>query len=396
MTDEQFVSPAPRTNMPKRTVLVAHPSAQFYGADRMCAQSVEAFIRAGHRVVVALPTVGPLTETLTELGAEVNELGVPVLRKGAMSGMGLLRYAGDVVRSLPSAWRFLRQVDADLVYVNTVALPPWIALARLARKPVVCHVHEAEDSLPRPMRKALSAPLLVANRVIANSEASRDFLTRSFSRLGRRTTVVYNGVPVMIEASPPRKVLEAPIRLVQIARIAPRKGTDTAVAALAILIASGYDVTLEIVGAVFPGNEWFEKQVRHQALEAGLEDRIHWSGETPDPWPSLAAADIALAPSLVESFGNAVVESILALRPVVAADNRGYREISTLIGWDDLVAPGDPVALAEAVANLIADWVAVGERTQLAASRARVVLDPARYRAELIEAVGEVFAPESS
>ena len=40
-----------------------------------------------------------------------------------------------------------------------------------------------------------------------------------------RVVVVHNGVPGPAASTPPRRVLKQPVRLVQIGRITPRKGT---------------------------------------------------------------------------------------------------------------------------------------------------------------------------
>ena len=49
-----------------------------------------------------------------------------------------------------------RTVRPDVVLVNTITLPAWPAVARVAGRPVVVHVHEAEDK-ERGQRVALRA-----------------------------------------------------------------------------------------------------------------------------------------------------------------------------------------------------------------------------------------------
>ena len=45
-------------------------------------------------------------------------------------------------------------IRPDVMYVKTVTIPLWIIAARLARKPVVVHVHEAETDAAKPLRAA--------------------------------------------------------------------------------------------------------------------------------------------------------------------------------------------------------------------------------------------------
>jgi phosphatidyl-myo-inositol alpha-mannosyltransferase len=69
----------------------------------------------------------------------------------------------------------------------------------------------------------------------------------------------------------------------------------------------------------------------------------------------LLAAKALVAPSLGgESFGMVLTRAFACATPVVASDITGYRDVMT----DEtglLVPPGDPGALADAVACLLAD-----------------------------------------
>lgn len=87
----------------------------------------------------------------------------------------------------------------------------------------------------------------------------------------------------------------------------------------------------------------------------------------------LAAAKLVVAPSLGnESFGMVITRAFASATPVVASDISGYRELVTP-ETGVLAAPGDPDALAEAIAELLADEPARVERgcaaRELAASR---------------------------
>ncbi|MBX6768561.1 MAG: glycosyltransferase, partial [Actinomadura rubrobrunea] len=169
--------------------MLAHPSPDLYGSDRMLVESVRA-LAAEWRVLVTLPADGPLSEPLRDAGAEVVVLPVPVLRKAYMSPGGVARLAAASLRALPRAVRLLRRTRAAALYVNTVTIPLWLAAARLARVPALCHVHEAEEGVPRPVRAALAAPLRLARAVLVNSRAS----AAALGPVGRRAQLVDNGV----------------------------------------------------------------------------------------------------------------------------------------------------------------------------------------------------------
>jgi glycosyltransferase involved in cell wall biosynthesis len=380
----------PPPDRPGATVVLVHPSVELYGADRMLLESVQGMLEAGWRAVVVLPGPGPLAERLSGTGAEVVYLPSPVLRKAFMSPAGVLRLAVASARSFPGILGVLNASGARVVYVNTLTVPLWLLAARLRRLPAVCHVHEAETTGPALVRRGLIAPLRLARAVLTNSEASRAVILAENPGLDERTHVVYNGFPGPSTVAEPRRRLTGPIRLVLVGRISPRKGTDVAVEALRLLVASGLDVTLDLVGAVFQGYEWYEQQVREQVHGADLVDRVRWRGVTPEPWSALASADIAIVPSRLEPFGNTAVEAMLALRPVVASSTQGLREI-VRPGLDgEVVEPGDARSLAEGVERVIADWPRARSRALAAAERAALRFSPERYRKELAECVGAV------
>jgi hypothetical protein len=180
--------------MTGRTVVLAHASAELYGSDRVFLESVVALREAGRHVIVTLPQHGPLVEAVEKTGAEVTFCPTAVLRKAALRPAGLLRLIGATVTSIgPMTW-LLRRHRPDLVYVSTVTVPLWLPLARLFGCKALAHVHEAEETVPKPVRFALAAPLLVAHTVVVNSEATGAVLRQSLPRLADRIRLVYNGV----------------------------------------------------------------------------------------------------------------------------------------------------------------------------------------------------------
>ena len=80
----------------------------------------------------------------------------------------------------------------------------------------------------------------------------------------------------------------------------------------------------------------------------------------------LGAAEIVCAPSLAaESFGIVLAEAMAAGVPVVASDLPGYRAVLRDGQAGRLTPPGDPVALADALYDLLQDEE---ERRRLAAA----------------------------
>lgn len=145
-------------------------------------------------------------------------------------------------------------------------------------------------------------------------------------------------------------------RLLQLGRLVARKGAATSVAALAhlpgaeLVIAGGPDAArLDADPEVC--------RLRALAAEAGVADRVRFLGAVScaDVPALLRSADVVLCPADYEPFGIVPLEAMACGRPVVATSVGGQLDTVADRQTGRLVPPGDPGALAAAVAGLLAD-----------------------------------------
>jgi len=383
-----------RVNKTRRgagTVLIAHPSADLYGSDRVMLETVDALVAAGRRVVVTLPADGPLVQLIEARGARVELCLSPVLRKSALRPVGMVKLLLETARSMPASISLIRRSGAAVVLVNTVTIPFWIPVARLVRRPVICHVHEAEASASSVIKRALALPLLLANKLIVNSRFSLGVLTSSFARLGRKATVVLNAVAGPGQPTLARAGLDGVVRLLYIGRLSPRKGPDVAIEAVNVLRARGVRASLDLVGAPFPGYEWFEQDLRDLVRRKDLGGAVTFHGFQSDVWPHLLSADVVVVPSVKdEPFGNTAVESVLSARPVVVSATSGLQEAVEGYGSAQQVRPADPHALADAIGRVHDDWPTFREKAFQDAQTAAERHAPAEYARRVCQIVDSV------
>jgi glycosyltransferase involved in cell wall biosynthesis len=374
-----------------RIVLVANPSFDVYGADLQMLESVRALRAAGWHVIVTSPTDGPLVPQLEELGAEPMVMRYPVLRRADSSATGVLRLAFAALLALPRLTRRIRSVRPDLCLVNTVTLPWWLLAGRLSRTPVVSHVHEAEPTVRRSVRLAMALPLMLAHTVVFNSSSSLHTVCDSLPPLRRRARLVYNGV-----AGPERDPVPpepgGSTRVVCLGRLSTIKGSDLALEAVAILRRDGRDVHLDLCGSVVPGHEGFLQRLHERAEQPDLQGGVTFSGYVSPVWDALARSDVFLTPARADTFGNAVVEAQLAMRPVVATAVQGHLE-TVVDGETGLHVPSeDPAAMAAAVARLIDDPALARRLADQGRDRAADLFGIQRYRDELMAVLDELVA----
>lgn len=371
-----------------RTVLVVHPGAELFGSDRMLLESVLGLREAEYRVVVALGCDGPLVSELRRAGVDVRIVPMLVLRKALLRPRGWPTLLGSALRGLIAAIRLLGRERPDTVYVSTIIIPQWPALARLLGARSVSHVHEAERSGSRWINRFLYLPHLFSQRTLVNSRFSLETIRWALPALARRSEIIHNGVAAPANPQPPREPLEGALRILYMGRLSPRKGPDLALDAAELLVQEGRRVRVTLLGTVFDGYEWFEQQLREQAADGEAE--VEFAGFHPEVWPFLAAADVLVVPSRAdEPFGNTAVEGVLALRPVVASDSSGLREAAGGYRTTRLVPPGDARAIARAIGEIADSWPEVIAQLPGSRDEAWRRHAPSVYRTAIARACGD-------
>jgi glycosyltransferase involved in cell wall biosynthesis len=234
------------------------------------------------------------------------------------------------------------------------AIPP-TSIAGLDRK-VVALVHHPlflETGLSEARRAALlaseKAALAEADRVITSSGPMARLLMSDFNVPGRSLTVAEPGT----ERSPRARGTGAPVALLAVGTITPRKGYDVLVEALEHL--DGFDWRLTIVGAMDRAPDALAS-LRAAIASSGLGTKIRLAGQVTDQ--ELAElydrADVLVSPSLLEGYGMALTEAMARGLPLVAS--RGGAAAETVPDGVGLkVPPGDVGALRDALGRMITD-----------------------------------------
>jgi hypothetical protein len=266
--------------------------------------------------------------------------------------------------------------------------------ARLVRRPSVCHVHEAETQVRPVINRLMMLPLHLATAIIVISRATQAAMISGQPRLAERTRLIYNGVPGPGTPLGPAPS-GIPVRLLTIGRLSPRKAPHATLDAAARLRAQGYDVIVELAGSVFGSYEWYEEQLRERAARADLAGRVQFSGYQAPIWRALARAHIVVQPSGQEPFGNAVVEAMLAGRPVVAAAAQGHLESLDHGRTGLLVRADDADALADGIRTLLEEPDLGGRIAGVARDEAERRFSVGRYRQQVSGLVAQLAGRRS-
>jgi len=239
-------------------------------------------------------------------------------------------------------------------------LPGAIAAAEL-RRAGVPYLVEPNGTAPRGDRRRLAKALFDASfgrnvlrgarGVIAVTQAERSQL-QALGIAPERLCVLPNPIDLGefegVEPAAPR-AQGLPRRVLYLGQLLPRKRVDVLVRALALL---PEPVTLEIAG----NDGGCERSLRALVRGLGLDARVHFAGllRGRERLRALAAADAVAYAGRDEAFGLVPLEALLCGTPVVVANDSGCGEVIGRVGGGLAVAPGDPAALARALAELLA------------------------------------------
>jgi L-malate glycosyltransferase len=289
-----------------------------------------------------------------------------------------------------SLGRHLRRCDVDIAhafdfYTNLLLIP----VARLGGvRVVIGSQRQLGDLLTPAQRRAQHAALRWSDCVVCNSRAAADRLIAA-GLPAVKVRVIGNGLPAECFAAAAPALPRTPgvLRVGMIARMNLRaKNHGMLLRAAARL--KGQFPTLELV---FVGDGPLRPELEREAASLGIGAGVHFLGDRRDIPAVLASLDVSAMPSGSESLSNAILESMAAAVPVVAASVGGNPE---LIAQDRglLFPPNDQESLTGGLAQLLRD---ARTRTGLGSNGRRFVLENFtidRMRSEHQELYREMLA----
>ena len=248
--------------------------------------------------------------------------------------------------------------DADVVVEDGLAHPSLVAANRRVSAPTVALLHMVattarEGVRRRIVRRTERRFLRGVDAAIHNSEATR----RAAERLGapERSAVVLPAGDrfdaTSVDAETVRKrARETPLQVTFLGNVVPRKGADTLVRGVA---RSDADWRLTIIGDRDLAPEYADR-VRETAANAGVTDRVEFTGRLPDEMVAERLRDTHVLglPSSYEPFGMATLEAMAFGCVPLASTVGGAAEYVEDGGNGLLIPPDDPDAVTGALDTL--------------------------------------------
>ena len=234
----------------------------------------------------------------------------------------------DLSFKLRAATQGVLHVHSPFVYG---ALRPLRSVSKL-RTILHLHLDYTVDQLRWALARAPDVVVVCARfmePIVAEALAERG----NGKRAGTRIAVAVNAVDIRrftpgdrAQAKQSKGV--APHRQVYLmaANLAPHKGQETALQAVALLKARGHSPLLWLVGEEREGNT-FTERLQRLVVELGIADCVEFLGFRGDVPELMHAADCLLLPSTSEGLPLSILEAQASKVTVVAAPTAGIPEV---------------------------------------------------------------------
>lgn len=312
------------------------------GAERVLLQTVRRLDATRFEsLIVCLRNRGPLSAEAERSGVETIHLGT-----GRRPGPATLWRLARIFRQ--------RGVAIVHAYLYDASIVSRLA-GRWAKVPVVLTSTRAPPHyLPRPAWWLDRLTAHWCQRIIAVSKDTADVITRVEGIAREKIVVIPNGVDLHRFA--PRDFRDARTHwgidegmfvVASVGRLSPEKGHHYLLRALAAARSA-----IPSIACLIAGDGPLRHEIATQVRTLGLEGVCRFLGEVPAVETVLAAADVAVLPSVFEGMPNIVLEAMAMGCPVIATAVGGSTELVRHGETGFLVPQADAAALADALLEL--------------------------------------------
>ncbi|WP_309397970.1 glycosyltransferase [Cerasicoccus maritimus] len=347
--------------MPKqRKVLFALPSMAFGGAERMAICLITQLVERGHR----LQLTSPVHADNPSLNAELHGCKIPIHAWPSTPGQKL-RDLGQLSLNVFKWLRLLRQVDVDIIHVNTpwpnLALDLLIAAAMLKLPVLMLHQLVPPDQAYSQQTQKLYHWMHERGlQLAAVSNSNAEVLAHSLRLDTEQIQVIENAAVSQAESQSDAQAIQTfthnhhippnSIIVLCIGRISDQKGYD-------LVAPAAYHITRinPKVHFVWVGDGPDRSKLETQLENYKLKERFTITGWLSEPLPALQSADLLLFPSRYEGLPISIIEAMQIGLPIVAADCNGVSDLLSAGHNARLFRSQDTCDLMENLRSAIAD-----------------------------------------
>ncbi len=341
-------------NLPQN-ILYVENSSEIGGANRSLLLILDHLDRTRFIPFVIVPSSGPMVEELVKRGIPHR-----IISRAQPTKI----WPFPFFRAVRMYIDIMQEQKIDLVHVNDIATYLWIgaALNKYPLLPTMCHVRF-------PYSRVGLAYLAKRTRwpdvLVYNSHAMEHELGNIADEYmpGVKKSVLHNALdtdffcPVVFSDSCKKEFgidQKTPVISI-VANFTPAKDHETFLRMAKLVRRSIHNALFVLAGTDVLRSGKRENELKKFAVELGIAEATRFIGFVDDIRSVIAASDVVVCTSVVETFGRCVMEAMSCGKPVVASRVGGIPEIIISKQVGELVESGDDAGFAEAIVRYLLD-----------------------------------------
>ena len=374
---------------PVRIAILDH-SPELGGAEASILTLCKHLDKSRFHVTVILPSEGPFSRELVQLGIPVKVVHLPLglvrLKRGTpfKSFLSILAYFFYIKLFLLRLGFHLKKNHFHLVLTNTVKAHLYGSLvAFFCSLPLVWRFHDIlspDDFSPILIKCIVFFGKVFPQKILAVSNTTKDYLIQRGLK-DEKIEVILNGIDhkafgIKGDCNAFREEFNLGTKAKVIGcvgRIVPHKGQKFFLLSIPQVIRAYPDIFFLIVGDVFHGEDAYQKDLLKIVKENGLDEIVKFAGFRPDIGDVVKSLDILVFPSVApEAFPLTLLEAMGLGKPVIASNVGGVSEIVDDGETGLLVEPGRPDQIAEKILYLLShpeEYVRIAQNARETAQR---------------------------
>ncbi|HFU3834227.1 TPA: glycosyltransferase family 4 protein, partial [Streptococcus suis] len=346
-----------------KKILYLHAGAELYGADKVLLELIKGLDKREFEAHVILPNDGILKTELLKIGAKVEVINYPILRRKYFNLKGIFEYVTSYSRYSKMIVQYAIEKQIDAIHNNTTAVLEGIYLKRKLKLPLLWHVHEI---IVRPKVISDFINFLMghyADKIVTVSQAVANHIKKSPFIKDDQISVIYNGVDNKVyfqtDVQSVRKqfdIEEDSLVVGMIGRVNAWKGQGDFMEAVSPILERNPKAIAFMAGSAFEGEEWrvqeLEENIKKLRVASQIR-RIDYYANTAELYNMF---DIFVLPSTnPDPLPTVVLEAMACGKPIVGYRHGGVCEM-VQEGENGLLAnPKNTKELSEKISSLLSD-----------------------------------------